>query len=148
MLGAAEAVTLAREANNVLAAAIARHPHRFGGFATVPTPAPNTAAEELEHAVTKLGLKGALTNGRPGGRFLDDPFFWPILETAERLAVPIYLHPAAPTSAVREASYEGISPAVGHCLSVGAWGWHMDTGLHAPRLIAADVFDRFTSCRS
>jgi len=142
-LDPAEAVPLAREANDVLAEAIARHPTRFGGFAVLPSPVPDVAAGELERAVTKLGLKGALINGRVGGRFLDEPFFWPILESAEHLEVPIYLHPGLPPKAVREASYDGLPPAVSHWLSAGAWGWHVDAGLHALRLIAGGVFDRF-----
>lgn len=142
-LEATDAVPLARDANDLLAAAVARHPDRFAGFATVPTPAPGAAADELERAVAKLGLKGAIINGRTHGRFLDDQFFWPIFECAEQLAVPLYLHPAAPSQAVLAASYEGLPTAAGHWLSIAAWGWHVDTGLHALRLIAAGVFDRF-----
>ena len=137
-----EAIPLAREANDLLAEAISRHPDRFSGFAVLPTQAPDAAAQELERAVTKLGLKGALINGRAGGRFLDDPAFLPIFESAERLGVPIYLHPGLPPEPVRDANYGGLSPAVGHWLSIAAWGWHVDTGLHALRLIAAGVFDR------
>ena len=138
------AVALARDANDFLAEAIARHPDRYSGFAVLPTPAPEAAAEELERAVTKLGLKGALINVRTGGRFLDDRVFWPIFERAEALQVPIYLHPGLPPGAVREACYEGLPPAASHWLSIAAWGWHVDTGLHALRLIAG-VFDRFPS---
>src|SRR5215469_10504632 len=42
-----EAVPLAREANDHLAEAIAAHPDRFAGFATLPTPDPEAAASEL-----------------------------------------------------------------------------------------------------
>jgi len=143
VLDPAEAVPLAREANDLLAEAIAQHPTRFSGFAVLPCSAPDVAAGELERAVTKLGLKGALINGRVGGRFLDERLFWPIFESAEHLDVPIYLHPGLPPKAVREASYDGLTPAVSHWLSIAAWGWHVDTGLHALRLIAAGVFDRF-----
>jgi len=40
------AIPAAREANDYLARAIAVHPTRFAGFATLPTPAPAAAAEE------------------------------------------------------------------------------------------------------
>jgi predicted TIM-barrel fold metal-dependent hydrolase len=142
-LPAAQAVPLAREVNDVLADAIARHPDRFGGFAMLPTPDPEAAATELERAVTRLGLKGALISGRTHDRFLDSQGFWPIFECAEHLDVPIYLHPGAPSPALRDASYSGLPPAVGHWLSMAAWGWHIDTGLHALRLIATGTFDRF-----
>ena len=141
-LGAADAVALASATNDLLASAVAAHPDRFSGFSMLPTPDPHAAAKELERAVTKLGLKGAMVNGRTHGLFLDDPSFDPIFECAESLDVPIYLHPAMPTEAVRSASYDNLPPGVGHWLSSSAWGWHVETGLHALRLIAAGVFDR------
>ena len=62
-LDAAEAVALAREANDVLVEAVRRHPDRFAGFAALPTPAPEAAAEELERAVVYHGFVGTLVNG-------------------------------------------------------------------------------------
>ena len=44
------------------------------------------------------GFKGAVINGHNRGRYLDDKFYWPILESAEELDVPIYLHPTRPPS--------------------------------------------------
>jgi uncharacterized protein len=141
-LDGATAVPLAREANDRLAHAVAEHPDRFAGFATLPTPAPEAAADELERAVTELGLKGAMINGHTAGRFLDHPDFAVLLARAERLGVPLYLHPAEPVPAVRDAYYEGFSPAVGWFLSAAAWGWHAETGLHVLRMVVGGVFDR------
>jgi uncharacterized protein len=141
-LEGATAVTLAREANDRLAHAVAQHPDRFAGFATLPTPAPEAAADELERAVTELGLKGAMINGHTAGRFLDHPDFAVLLARAERLGVPLYLHPAEPVPAVRDAYYEGFAPAVGWFLSAAAWGWHAETGLHVLRMVLGGVFDR------
>jgi predicted TIM-barrel fold metal-dependent hydrolase len=139
---AGDAVALAREANDELAGAIAAHPDRFAGFAALPTPDPDAAAEELRRAVTRLRFRGALVNGTTGGRFLDDRFFWPVFAEAERLHVPIYLHPAPPPAAVWDAYYAGLAPDVAHLLGTSAWGWHVETGLHALRLVLAGVFDR------
>jgi uncharacterized protein len=141
-LDGATAVPLAREANDRLAHAVAEHPDRFAGFATLPTPAPEAAADELERAVTELGLKGAMINGHTAGRFLDHPDFAVLLARAERLGVPLYLHPAEPVPAVRDAYYEGFAPAVGWFLSAAAWGWHAETGLHVLRMVLGGVFDR------
>ncbi|MEV0108720.1 hypothetical protein AB0H42_20600 [Nocardia sp. NPDC050799] len=41
----AEAVALARDANDQVAAAVRRHPDRFAAFATLPTPAPVAPAD-------------------------------------------------------------------------------------------------------
>jgi uncharacterized protein len=141
-LDADTATPLARDANDRLARAIGEHPKRFAGFATLPTAAPGVAADELERAVTELGLKGAMINGHTNGRFLDDPDFDVLLERAERLGVPLYLHPTEPVPAVREAYYEGFSPAVTWFLSAAAWGWHSETALHVLRMVLGGVFDR------
>ena len=137
-----EGVQLAREANDQLAAAIAAHPDRFAGFATLPMAKPEAAADELERAVRLLGLKGPMLFGTTNGRFLDDPAFLPVLERAAVLSVPIYLHPSFPPAPVREAYYSGLDPAVGFVLATSGWGWHSEVGIHALRLILAGVFDR------
>ena len=90
------AVRLARQANDHLAAAVARHPTRFAAFATLPTPAPLHAVEELTRAVTELGLKGAMIHERTGDKMLDHPDFAPLLDEAARLQVPIFIHPQMP----------------------------------------------------
>ena len=138
-----QAIPLAREANDYLARSIAPHPDRFAAFATLPTAAPKQAAEELERAVTELKFKGALINGHVRGQFLDDRKFWPIFEKAQRLGVPIYLHPTEPPAAIREAYYGGLPAQVAQAMSMAGWGWHVDTGLHVLRLIAGGVLDEY-----
>ena len=143
-LDATEAVVLAREANDRLADAVRRHPNRFAGFATVPTMAPDSAAAELERMVRDHGFKGAMINGHSRGRYLDDAFFWPILECAEALQVPLYLHPTPPPQTVIEASYVGnYAPEVTVGLATAAWGWHIDTANHVLRLILSGAFDQY-----
>lgn len=142
-LDASEAVPLAREENDRLAEAVRQYPERFAGFATLPTSAPDTAADELERMVSKHGFKGALINGHTRGRYLNDTFFWPILERAEALQVPIYLHPTPPPQAVRDTYYAGFAPEVSAILSTGGWGWHIETAVHIIRLILGGVFDRY-----
>ncbi len=109
---AAEAIALARDANDLLAAAVRKYPKRFAGLAALPMGAPEQAAEELERCVRQLGFKGANINGHNRGRYLDDPFYAPVLARAEALNVPLYLHPTLPPAAVMQASYGGFSPAV------------------------------------
>lgn len=137
-----EEVRLAQQANDQLAAAIAAHPTRFAGFATLPMSDPEAAAAELERAVRSLGMKGGAINGTTYGRFLDDPSFLPILKRAVALDVPIYLHPGVPPAPVRQIYYSGFDPAVNFALATSGWGWHSETGIHALRLILAGVFDR------
>ncbi len=142
-LAAADAVPLAREANEFLAEAVKKHPTRFAGLAALPTAVPDKAAVELERTVREHGFRGALINGHVRGRYLDDQFFWPIFERAEALGVPIYMHPTRPPEAVAEALYGGFSPQVSYVLSTSGWGWHIETAVHVIRLILGGVFDRF-----
>jgi uncharacterized protein len=137
-----DAVPLARGANDRLAAAVREHPDRFAGFAHLPTADPAAAADELERSVMELGFLGAMVNGHTGGRFLDDPDFDVLLARAERLRVPVYIHPVPPTDVVREAYYDGFAPPVTWFLSCAALGWHFETGLHLLRMVLAGVFER------
>ena len=139
-----EAVKLAQESNDALAKALQQNPTRLAGFAAIPTPVPDKAADELERTVRDYGFKGALINGHCRGRYLDDKFFWPIFERAEQLRVPIYLHPTRPPDPVVQAYYVGnFSPEVTMGLSIAAWGWHIETAVHVIRLILGGVFDKY-----
>lgn len=138
-----QAIAAASEANDYLAARIGVYKGRLAAFATLPTAAPQHAADELERTVVRHGFKGALINGHVRGRFLDDRAFWPIFERAQRLAVPIYLHPTEPPQAVKAAYYAGLPKQAAYVLATSGWGWHVDTGLHALRLVAGGVLDEY-----
>ncbi|ORA78497.1 amidohydrolase family protein [Mycobacterium malmoense] len=140
-----EAVRLARNCNDELAAAVGRHPDRLAGFAAVPISAPEAAAEELERAVRQHGFPGAVINGHSKGRYLDDRYFEPVLERAAALKVPIYLHPTIPPAGVIESSYAGFAADVTFVLATVGWGWHINTATHVLRLILGGVFDRYPS---
>ena len=140
---AAEQLSMAVESNDFLAEAVKKYPSRFAAFAALPVAAPDRAAEELDRRIRQQGFKGTLINGHTRGRYLDDKFFSPILERAEALNVPIYLHPTVPPKAVVEASFGGFSPAVTAMLVGGAWGWHIETSVHLIRMMLGGVFDRY-----
>lgn len=77
-----QAIPWAREANDLLAGAVGRHPERYAGFAHLPMTAPDAAADELERCIRSLKFVGALINGTTQDKFLDDPMFDPILTRA------------------------------------------------------------------
>jgi predicted TIM-barrel fold metal-dependent hydrolase len=139
---AAEAIPLAEDANDRLNEAVTRHPGRFAGFAALPTAAPDSAADELERAVTKLGFKGAMIHGHTRGSFLDEEKYWVIFERAQALQVPIYLHPTLPHPAVVKAYFTGYED-----LARPAWGFGVDTSCHFLRLVFGGVFDAFPSLK-
>ena len=145
----AEAVKRAREANDRLAEAVRAHPDRFAGFATLPTSDPPAAADELERTVTEHGFVGALVSSTLGtnGVFLDDARFEPLLDRAERLGAPIYLHPSEPPQPLRDVLYAGLPQATAMILATGPWGWHTVAGLEALRLVTTGAFERHPRLR-
>jgi predicted TIM-barrel fold metal-dependent hydrolase len=138
-----QAAALQVETNDRIAELVADHPDRFQGFATLATPAPEAAARELERAVTKLGLQGALIFGRTGERNLDHPDNWPIFEAASALRAPLYIHPQIPQPQVRAALYSGFDEAIDTAFATHGIGWHYESGVQFLRLALAGVFDRF-----
>jgi uncharacterized protein len=146
MFADAEAVVFAKTYNDLLAKKIAERPDRFAAFAHLAASVPEAAADELERTVVEYGFKGALISGMIGGRFLDDARFAPLLARAEKLDVPLYLHPGAPPAEIRNAYYfsEGSFPQkVALGLSTFAWGWHYETALHVMRLAVSGALDKY-----
>ncbi|MDO8213599.1 amidohydrolase family protein [Conexibacter sp. CPCC 206217] len=147
----ARAVAAATEANDELAAAIASHPTRFAGWATVPTIDPDAAAAELKRCVEQHGFVGAMVHGQVAGGWLDHPRFDPLLRMSTDLGVPLYLHPAPPPAAVKEAYYSDLDAAgddaarLSQVFATSGWGWHVETGGHALRMVLNGVFDRHPS---
>jgi len=141
-LDAPTAVRLARDANDRLAKAIAARPDRFAGFAALPTPDPKAAAAELERTISELGFKGAMVHGLTNGVFFDDKRFWPIFERAQALDVPLYVHPAAPHSAVVDAYYKDYVKDFPAILNA-AWGFTVETATQGIRLVLSGVFDAY-----
>ena len=131
------AIRLSKEVNDWLGAIVQTYPQRFAGFAMLPMQSPRDAADELERTVTQFGFKGALINGHTQGRFLDEDEFSPILERAQALDVPVYIHPTDPPPAVAAAYYRDY-PAMAQ-----GWGWQVETGTHLLRLMCGGVFDRY-----
>ncbi|MEP7030606.1 MAG: amidohydrolase family protein [Pseudolabrys sp.] len=136
------AVRLARASNDLLHEAVRAHPGRFAGFATLPTPDPKAAADELERCVVKHGFKGAMIMGLTHGRFMDDKSFRPIFARAAALDVPVYIHPTPPMQAVQDAYFKDY-PA----LAVAPLGFTLETLTHTVRLVVSGLFDEFPTLK-
>ncbi|MFD2416014.1 amidohydrolase family protein [Amycolatopsis pigmentata] len=136
-----EALRLSRTANDVAAAAVGAHPSRFRALSTLPMSSPKDVAGELRRAAS-LGHVGTMVYGRSGEFMLDDPVYDDFFATAAELGQPVFLHPQLPSSAVRDASYRGFDAAVELGLATFGWGWHLDAGTAALRLILRGTFDR------
>ncbi|MEM4382765.1 MAG: amidohydrolase family protein [Candidatus Caldarchaeum sp.] len=134
------ATRLASDTNNQLASIIEKHPDRFVGLAALAPQDPGSAADELKRAVEDLGFRGWKTHSNIRGTYWNDRRYWPILETAEKLGVPIFLHPTIPR--VRE-----FAEGFGYPLAGPAFGFIVDTALSMMRLILSGAFDRFPNLK-
>lgn len=138
----AEAVRVARETNDTVARAVAENAERLQAFAALPTPDPAAAAAELERVVGRHGFRGAMLNGRTQTRNIDAPEFDDLYGVAERLKVPLYLHPQVPVQPVRDAYYGGFGDEFSAMFATYGIGWYYETGVQLLRLIFSGTFDR------
>lgn len=92
-LDAARGRALARDFNDEIAGTVRENPARFAGLATLPMQDVKSATEELERAVTKLGLKGAELDTNVNGDQWDDPKFLPFFKAAEQMKAVLFYHP-------------------------------------------------------
>jgi aminocarboxymuconate-semialdehyde decarboxylase len=79
--------------NEKLAELCASQPDRFVAFASVALQHPDLAAEQLEHGVKKLGLRGAAIGSNVNGEELADPKYHPFWKKAEELGCLVFIHP-------------------------------------------------------
>ena len=134
---------LARLANDSMAEIVRRHPARFPGFiASLPLNHPAESVAELDRAVTQLGALGVQVFSNINGRPLDDPEFFPLFETADRLRCPILLHPArgagfADYAGERTSKYE----------IWWTFGWPYETSAAMQRLVFSRLFERLPTVR-
>jgi 5-carboxyvanillate decarboxylase len=140
MFEAGQANALAIATNDHLAAAIARHPTRFAGLACFAPQDPVAAAKEMERAVVSLHLNGFIVNSHTNDVYLDDPRFEAILEAAQALDRAIYLHPRAPSNGMA-------APFRDYSMGGSIWGFGVEAGTHAVRLILSGVLDRYPRLR-
>ncbi len=130
------ATTLAALVNDRLAEIVSRHPTRFAGLAALAPQDPQRAVKEMERAIRDLKLHGFIINSHTNNEYLDLPKYWPILEAAEALDSAIYLHPRGPADTMA-------APLADYGMEGAAWGYHIDAGTHAVRMMLSGLFNRF-----
>lgn len=134
------ATSLAGVANDRLAELVRRHPTRYAALASFAPQEPRRAVQEMERAIRTLKFSGFMVNSHTHNEYLDQPRYWPILEAAEALDAPLYIHPRAPSDGMA-------APFRDYRLEGAAWGYGVETGTHAVRLMLSGVLDRFPKLR-
>ena len=113
------------------------NPTRFVGLTSPALQYPDLAAEQLEHAVRNLGMRGASIGGNVRGEVPSSEKYDAFWRKAEELQVPIFMHPTNADFLVQDNTFKGRGD-LGNII-----GNPMETTLFLSKLIFDGTFDRF-----
>jgi aminocarboxymuconate-semialdehyde decarboxylase len=128
---------MARAINAGLAEMAAAEPERLRWLATVPLQDTERVVAVLEDAHVEGCVGVEIATSAAPGRRLDEPEVEPFWMAAERLALPVMLHPA----------YLEPNPALGDYYLANVIGFLLETTVALERLICAGVLDRHPGLR-
>jgi aminocarboxymuconate-semialdehyde decarboxylase len=123
---------MARAVNDGLAEFCSEAPDRLRWLASVPLQDPAAGADELERAAGQGCVGVEVATGLADGRRLDATVFEPFWAQAERLGLPVTLHPA----------YVERHPGLQDFYFENVLGFLFETSIAIERLICAGVLDR------
>lgn len=126
-------IKLAKLANDEFGDISERHREKFCALASLPMQDPRAAKEELRRSVEDRGLKGGMLFSNANGVALDSENFLPIYAEAERLGVPLFLHPTTPINYSKALEDYRLVPII---------GFTFDTALALLRLVFSGVFEK------
>jgi aminocarboxymuconate-semialdehyde decarboxylase len=131
------AVAMASKVNDAFARVIRQRKKRFTALATLPLNDPAASVVELERAMTRLRLPGAMVFSNVNHVALADERYAPLWKKADELKAVIYIHPTDPAGVEAMMDY-WLMPLV---------GFPMDTTLAASRLVFSGVVERHPHIR-
>jgi aminocarboxymuconate-semialdehyde decarboxylase len=137
-LDSADGATLARYLNETLANMVVRAPDRFSALGGAPLQNIDRAIQELEFAVSTLGLAGVEVGSNVNGVPIGDPRFFPFFEAAEALNAAIFVHPLRPA---------GMDRLVGPASLEQVVAFPGEIGLAAASLITGGLPNKFPRLR-
>lgn len=121
--------------NQRIAELCAAYPDRFVGMATVALQHPYLAAQQLEEAVKKQGMRGVMIGGSVNGEELAAARFHPFWAKAEELGTLVFIHPQGFPEGARRFQGNG---TLGNVI-----GNPLETTVALSHLIFEGTLDRF-----
>jgi predicted TIM-barrel fold metal-dependent hydrolase len=124
------------DGNDRIARAVAAHPGRLLGFASVNPWWGADAVAELDRAIQRLGLSGLKLHSVVQGFEIDDDVVLPVIERAAELGVVVYVHTGTPVLALPlqllelATRYPQVPFIAGH---MGGADFYVDAPLSLPR---------------
>ncbi len=126
---------LIKTQNEKLTELCAAHPDRLFGMASVALQYPDLAIQQLEYAITKLGMKGVAVGGSVAGVAFSDAKFHPFWAKVEAMGQLVFIHPqGTPELNKRLAGNGWLSNVIGNPL---------DTTIALSHLIFEGTLDKF-----
>jgi len=127
--------------NERLAAWCKGHSDRFVGLASVALQHPEMAAEQLDEAVKKLGLRGVGIAGHAGGEVPSTPKYDPFWTKVQELGVLVFVHPGGADNLVKQGAFNGRGD-LGNII-----GNPLETTFFLSRMIFDGALDRFPNVK-
>ncbi|KVV21678.1 amidohydrolase [Burkholderia multivorans] len=87
---------IARKVNDYTADVVAKHPTRFGNFATLPLPDVDGTLAEIDYTFDSLNVDGVVLLSNYEGVYLGDPVFEPVWAELNRRHAVAFIHPTMP----------------------------------------------------
>lgn len=108
-----KAIALSRRINKYASDLKAKHPKRFGFFASLPLPDIDAALAEIKYCFHELNPKpdGIVLMSNFYGMYLGDPALDPVYEALDALGVTIFEHPTTPCTQFNFIKYHTNSTA-------------------------------------
>ena len=126
-------IALVQQWSDYAARLQADYPGILYGFASVDPCGGKPHLQELERAITQLGLKGVLILSSHNDRYPDEDDAMPFWEMVQALDIPVMIHPSV---ADGEGNFKGYRLA-------NSIGRPFDTALAIARLIVRGVLERY-----
>jgi aminocarboxymuconate-semialdehyde decarboxylase len=115
----------------------AAHPGRFVAFISPALQFPDLAAQQAEHAVKELGMRGIAIGGHVAGEPLSMPKYDPFWAKVQELGVMVFMHPNNAENVAKADAFAGAGD-LGNVI-----GNPLETGLFLTHLIFDGTLDRF-----
>jgi aminocarboxymuconate-semialdehyde decarboxylase len=139
----ADAVDLARRANDGMAELVQKYPERFPGFiASLPLNDPEQALRETRRSIDELGARGIQLFTNICGRPLVAPEFLPLFDAMAAFDLPVWLHPYRGSDIADYATEER-----SHYEIWWTFGWPYETSVAMARIVFAGLFDRYPNLK-
>ena len=131
------ATRIVQAQNEGLAKWCTAHPDRFVAFTSPALQFPDLAAQQLEHAVKQLGMRGAAIGGHVNGEPLSMPKYDPFWAKTQELGVMVFMHPNGADNIAKTGAFQGAGD-LGNII-----GNPLETTLFFSHLIYDGTLDRF-----